>query len=82
MPKKLSLEKEFDHIFDNEKLSTDEMILALVRAIVKHRPKKVRGWATLLRRIADYIDTLPEPVELSAKAIAGFIELNGILDNK
>jgi hypothetical protein len=82
MPKKLPLEVEFDRIMDNDRLSMDEKLLALVRAILKHKPKKARGWSALLRRIADYIDTLPEPVELSAKAIAGLIELNGILRTK
>lgn len=82
MPKKLSLEEEFDRILDNDRLSMDEKLLALSRAILKRRPKKVRGWSSLLRRVADYIDTLPEPVELSARAIAGLIELNGVLETK
>lgn len=76
MPKKLSMEEQFSRVLEDEALSNDEKLLAIAKIILNHRPKKIRGWASLLRHIADYIDTLPEPVELSAKAIAGLIELD------
>jgi hypothetical protein len=72
----MSMEEGFDAILGDETLSKDAKLLALGKLILKHKPKNNRGWAPLLRRIADYIDSLPEHVELSSKAIAGLIELD------
>jgi len=70
------MEEAFDAILEDEKLSKEEKLLALAKVVMKHRPKSNRGWAPLLRRIADYIEAQPEPVELSVKAVAGLLELD------
>lgn len=55
-------------------LSREETANRAVKLFLQHGPKHLDGWGNFLRRIADYLDSLPS-IELSAKEVGVLISL-------
>lgn len=70
---KNTLEKDFDRLLTQEPIPTVEQC---ARIVMKHAPKNPKNWSIMLRRLADYVDALPEPVELNPKALLDIIKLS------
>lgn len=59
-------------------LSREETAIQAAKLFLEHLPKKQERWGDFLRRVADYIDSLPKPMMLSSKQIGALIELWGL----
>lgn len=69
-----TLEDKLTDLLDAD-LSREETVCQAAKLFLQHGPKKLDGWGNHLRRIADYIDSLPRPIELSAKEVGVLISL-------
>lgn len=69
-----SLESDLDELLNKQPPPSVE---ECARVMLKYM-EKIKDAPAVLRRLADYIEARPEPVELSAKAIAGLLELNNL----
>lgn len=70
---KNSLETDLKRLFGREDKPTAEECMRLVQ---KHIPNSFKGWPSLLRRLADYIEAQPGTVQIHPKALSDIIALS------
>ena len=60
---------------DLDKLLQGNPTTAECAKVIQRHAKKVEDWPAVLRKVADYIEKLPRPIEISEREVKAMVEL-------